>query len=200
MPGPAMLKTRNWRRRSGAARPASHGPLRPLPQPAHMTAAKPPTGGIKLLVRRPAPPTDAVMRLSLDEEVAAKKAAAAAVPIKGPSELYAEVVEATGGDVGAAAVRIKELLAAGSRDAAALGGMGLREGIVALHTHGARACWRMGSTGGSCCWEPQHVLPSRSARRAATAAPPPLACPCAARRPAGRGAAVGGGGCAACGA
>lgn len=98
-----------------------------------MTAPNPvAAGGIKLLVRRPAAaaaPTAAVGRLSLDD----KKAAA---PAKGPSELYAEILEAAGGDVGAAAARIKELLAAGSRDAAALGGMALREGVPALHAHG----------------------------------------------------------------
>lgn len=104
-----------------------------------MTAPKPTaTGGIKLLVRRAAAaPTAGVARLSLEDEVAAKKAAAAAVPAKGPSELYAEVLEAANGDAGAAAARIKELLAAGSRDAAALGGMALREGVPALHAHGA---------------------------------------------------------------
>lgn len=101
-----------------------------------MTAPNPvAAGGIKLLVRRPAAaaaPTAAVGRLSLDD----KKAAAAAAPAKGPSELYVEILEAAGGDVGAAAARIKELLAAGSRDAAALGGMALREGVPALHAHG----------------------------------------------------------------
>lgn len=103
------------------------------------SAAKPPMpGGIKLLNRKAAPaPTAAVGRLSLDEAVAAKKAAAAVPPAKGPSELYAEISEATGGDPAAAAAKIKELLAAGSRDAAALGGMVLRDGIPALHTHGA---------------------------------------------------------------
>ncbi|KAI7836488.1 hypothetical protein COHA_009640 [Chlorella ohadii] len=103
-----------------------------------MTAPKPVSaGGIKLLVRRPAAaPTAAVGRLSLEDEVAAKKAAAAAAPTKGPSELFAELLEAANGDVGAAAARIKELLAAGSRDAAALGGLALREGVPALHAHG----------------------------------------------------------------
>lgn len=97
-----------------------------------MTAPKPVSGGIKLLVRKAptaAAATAGVGRLSLDE----KKPAA---PAKGPSELFAELLEAAGGDVGAAAARIKELLAAGSRDAAALGGLALREGVPALHTHG----------------------------------------------------------------
>jgi hypothetical protein len=111
--------------------------------PRSADAGKPPrpaTGGIKLIVRRPAAaaaPEDIVKRLSLDEGVAAKKASAAPPPPpKGPSELYAAIAEATGGDPAAAAVRIKELLAAGSRDAAALGGMGLREGVAALNAHG----------------------------------------------------------------
>lgn len=109
-----------------------------------MSAGKPPiSGGIKLLNRKAAPPpTDAVRRISLEDGAAAsvKKPAAAPQP-KGPSELYAEVFEAAGGDVGAAAARIKELLAAGSRDAAALGGLALREGVPALHTYGkARRC------------------------------------------------------------
>ncbi|PRW20411.1 elongation factor EF-3 isoform B [Chlorella sorokiniana] len=97
-----------------------------------MTAPKPVSAGIKLLVRKApaaAAATAAVGRLSLDE----KKAAA---PAKGPSELFAELLEVSGGDVGAAAARIKELLAAGSRDAAALGGLALREGVPALHTYG----------------------------------------------------------------
>lgn len=124
--------------------------LPPLPGTQHrvnMTAPKPVSaGGIKLLVRRPAAaPTAAVARLSLEDEVAAKKAAAAAAPTKGPSELFAELLEAANGDVGAAAARIKELLAAGSRDAAALGGLALREGVPALHAHGelmmCSACW-----------------------------------------------------------
>lgn len=111
-----------------------------------MSAAKPPvSGGIKLLNRKPAAPvTEALKRLSLDEEVAAKKAAQAPPPPKGPSELYAVVLEGADGDVGAAAQKIKGLLAAGSRDAAALGGLCLREGVTALHAHGecyaARLC------------------------------------------------------------
>ena len=111
--------------------------------PNGASAGKPPRpapGGIKLLVRKAAAPVEeAVKKLSLDEGVAAKKAAGAAPVIKGPSELYAELLEAGGGDPAAAAARIKELLAAGSRDAAALSGMGLREGVAALHAHGLLA-------------------------------------------------------------
>ena len=110
------------------------------PNGAAATKPKPaPPGGIKLLNRKPpvapvapAAPDSELRRLSLDG--AGKKAPAA--PIKGPSELFAELLEASGGDVAAAAARIKELLAAGSRDAAALGGMGLQEGIVELQAHG----------------------------------------------------------------
>ena len=108
-----------------------------------MATQKPAGGGITIrhLVRKPplAPAAAAaaavengVSRLSLD----AKKAPP---PPKGPSELYAEVLEAAHGDVGAAAARVKELLAAGSRAAAAVGGLALREGPAALHQHGALA-------------------------------------------------------------
>jgi hypothetical protein len=112
--------------------------------PRGAEAGKPPrpaTGGIRLIVRKPAAAAEeAVAKLSLEEGVAAKKAAAAkAPPPKGPSELYAEVLEAAGGDAGAAAARLKELLAAGSRDAAALGGAALREGVAALHAAGLLA-------------------------------------------------------------
>lgn len=107
-------------------------------------SAKPSAGGIRLLVRKPplapaAAAADGVKRLSLD----GKKAPAP--PAKGPSELYAELLEGAGGDVGAAADKIKELLAAGSRDAAALGGLALREGLAALHQHGASACAARGA-------------------------------------------------------
>lgn len=111
-----------------------------------MTAPKPATpGGIKLLNRRPplptsfaaaaASPEEGVRKISLAE---VKKPAAPPAP-KGPSELYAQVLESAGGDVGAAATRIKELLAAGNRDAAALGGLALREGITSLLEHGLLA-------------------------------------------------------------
>lgn len=102
-------------------------------------SAKPSAGGIRLLVRKPplapaAAAADGVKRLSLD----GKKAPVP--PAKGPSELYAELLEGAGGDAGAAAEKIKELLAAGSRDAAAIGGLALQEGLAALHQHGVSMC------------------------------------------------------------
>lgn len=119
-------------------------PAEAMTAPRGAEAGKPPrpsTGGIRLIVRKPAAAAEeAVAKLSLEEGVAAKKAAAAkAPPPKGPSELYAEVLEAAGGDSTAAAARLKELLAAGSRDAAALGGAALREGVAALHAAGLLA-------------------------------------------------------------
>ena len=165
---------------------------------------KPPgsaNGGIKLIVRRPAaaaPPEEAVKKLSLEEDITAKKAAAAPVVAKGPSELYAELVEASGGDVAGAAGRIKQLLAAGSRDAAALGGMGLREGVGALQAHGGcitagwlqapctllQNCIRKQFAAGMALLPHLVVLPPRHPGRrgilaavSRTAAPPPLPLP-----------------------
>ena len=182
-----------------------------------MTApsGKPPAaGGIKLLVRRPpVPPADGVKRLSLDE--APRKAAAP--PPKGPSELYAELLEGAGGDVAAAAAKLRELLAAGSRDAAALGGFALREGVAALHAHGAPACLLpavaccglaavcQGRLPCSCCAARRRLAtaasalqpPCRPPPRRPLLRPPPTGAPC---RHAGCPGAVGGRGCAARGA